>query len=190
MRVTGVGQPVHLLLDVVDVLNGLQIPYAVVGALAVSFYGIPRSTNDADTVVWLQQSGRTVKELETTLSGAGYTARVTKGDVEDPISGVVSIEDIHANRMDLLLGIRGMPADASARARTTSVLGATLKIVSAEDLIGMKLFAGGVQDIEDVRGILQVSREVLDFDLMRNVALHYGRNVAQQLDKVLKDTLP
>jgi hypothetical protein len=32
-------------------------------------------------------------------------------------------------------------------------------MIGVEDLIAMKLFAGGIQDIEDVRGILDVSRD-------------------------------
>jgi hypothetical protein len=42
MRPTGPGQPAHLLLDVVDVLEGLKVPYAAVGAFAASYHGRPR----------------------------------------------------------------------------------------------------------------------------------------------------
>jgi hypothetical protein len=43
MRATGTGQLAHLLLDVVDLLTQFGIPYAVVGALAVSFHDrLPR----------------------------------------------------------------------------------------------------------------------------------------------------
>jgi len=52
-----------LLLDVVDVLNELCIPYALAGALAASYYGIPRSTSDADSVVWLNDTGKTEGDL-------------------------------------------------------------------------------------------------------------------------------
>ena len=58
MRPTGPGQAAHLLLDVVDVLNELCIPYALAGALAASYYGVPRSTSDADTSI--------LQSLETT----------------------------------------------------------------------------------------------------------------------------
>jgi hypothetical protein len=47
-----------------------------------------------------------------------------------------------------------------------------------------------MQDLEDVRGILAVSGELLDYELLRNIADHYGQPVAQKLDAILKDTLP
>ena len=107
-RVTGPGQPVHLLLDIADLLNEFRIPYAVVGALAVSFHGIPRATNDADTVIWLKESGQTEKDLANRLTRDGYRVESRSADADDPVAGVVTVEDKHHNRVDLLRGIRGM----------------------------------------------------------------------------------
>lgn len=38
---------------VIEALNALQIPYMLVGSFSTNFYGIPRSTQDADIVVQL-----------------------------------------------------------------------------------------------------------------------------------------
>lgn len=35
----------------IDALNGLNIPYMVVGSLSSNYYAIPRSTRDADFVI-------------------------------------------------------------------------------------------------------------------------------------------
>jgi len=190
VRVSGSGQPVHLLLDIVEVLRELRIPYALVGGLAVSFYGTPRSTNDADTIIWLEKSGKTRKDLETSLASHHYITETRIGDVGDPVSGVIAVKDSYENRLDLLLGIRGLQAQAFTRTKSTTIFGATIDIIGCEDLIAMKTFAGGVQDLEDVRGILAVSGELLDFELLRNIADHYGQPVAQKLDAMLKDSLP
>ena len=40
---------------VVDVLDALQVPYLLVGALSSNLYGIPRSTKDADFLVLLSE---------------------------------------------------------------------------------------------------------------------------------------
>src|SRR5213083_791637 len=64
MRPTGPGQPAHLLLDVLELVNGFGIPYAVVGAFAVSYYGVPRFTNDADSVIWLRDGGESANDLK------------------------------------------------------------------------------------------------------------------------------
>jgi hypothetical protein len=58
--------------------------------------------------------------------------------------------------------------------------------MAAEDLIGMKIFAGGPQDMLDVRNILQVSRELLNLDLLRQVAHRYGPDVLRTLEELLK----
>lgn len=62
-----------------------------------------------------------------------------------------------------------------------------MEIHRAEDLIGMKIFAGGTQDLTDVRGILHVSRERLNPDLLRQVARRYGADVARTLDELLEE---
>jgi hypothetical protein len=73
------------------------------------------------------------------------------------------------------------------RVRNAHLLGSELKVVGAEDLIGMKLFAGGVQDLEDVKGILQVSHEQLNFESLRGICDHYGHDVVQKLETILKE---
>jgi len=50
----------------------------------------------------------------------------------------------------------------------------------------MKIFAGGPQDMIDVRGILQVWRERLNPGLLRQVARRYGADVARTLDELLE----
>jgi hypothetical protein len=186
VRVTGPGQPVHLLLDIADLLNELRIPYAVVGALAVSFHGMPRATNDADALIWLKGTGKSENDLTIFLEGAGYRIQSKSGGLGDPLSGVVVVEDSHENRVDLLLGISGLTPEASGRVSTTSLLGATIRVVGAEDLVAMKIFAGGPQDLEDVKGIFQVSGDRLDFGLLRHVADGFGSDVARQLSEILE----
>lgn len=186
MRPTGPAQPAHLLLDVLDLLNGLRVPYAVVGAIAVASYGLPRSTDDADSVIWLGLTEKNADDLKVHLVESGYQADVRRGDIEDPISQSILVEDKYGNRVDLLSGIRGMDPEAARRCVTAPLLDSNVRIIAPEDLIGMKLFASGPQDLEDVRGILQVSRELLDMDLLRRVVHRYGSDVLRTLDELLK----
>ena len=39
---------------VIDALDALHVPYMLVGSFSSNFYGVPRSTQDADFVVQLQ----------------------------------------------------------------------------------------------------------------------------------------
>ncbi len=45
----------EFLIQAVDILDQLNTPYIVTGALAVSFYGLPRTTHDIDLVIELKQ---------------------------------------------------------------------------------------------------------------------------------------
>jgi len=179
MRTSGPSQPFHLLLDVLDTITGLQIPHAVVGALAVSYYGVPRATADADAILWLK--GPT-DDLHKRLTHSGYKTELKRGDFDDPISRILIIRDDYENRLDLLIGVRGMSPDAPSRCITESLMGSTIRIIGAEDLIAMKLFAGGVQDINDVRGILDVSRERLNLNLLREIVAQYGTEATAKLN--------
>jgi hypothetical protein len=185
MKPSGPGQSSQLLLHSVGFLVDMKIPYVVVGALAVSFHGVPRSTNDADAAIWLSGTGKTESDLVVRIEADGLQVAVRHGDAEDPVSGVVVIKDQYQNTIDLILGVRGLDADAANRAITAPLLGSAVNIMAAEDLIPMKLFAGGVRDLADVKGILQVSGQQLDMDLTRKLARRYGAEVEQKLNQLI-----
>lgn len=190
MRRTGPFQPVHLLLDILDLLNEFGIPHAVVGALAVSYYGIPRSTTDADSVIWVLDTGKSERDVADGLLAAGYRVELRRGGLDDPISRCIFVQDEYENRVDLLAGVRGMDPEAAHRCIRASLLDSEVRIIGAEDLIAMKIFAGGLQDLEDVRGIIRVSGNTLNPELLRTLAHRYGANVTRTLDKLLKEPLP
>jgi hypothetical protein len=187
MRATGPNQPGHVLLDVRDSLNELGIAYAVIGALAVSYYGIPRSTTDADAVIWLNDTEITAFDLTKRLGTAGFDARLNRGDLEDPVVGAITVDDRYQNRVDLLLGVRGMDPEAIGRCLESPLLDSTVRIIAAEDLIAMKIFAGSFRDLDDVRGILQVWGPQLNLDLLRKLARRYGPAIARKLEQVLRE---
>ena len=185
MRAKQAGQPAHLLLDIIDILTGLSIPYAVVGALAVSYYGLPRFTNDADAVIWLPEPAASTN-LKERLLAAGYEVKLSRGDQEDPIGQVIIIHDEFGNIVDLLSGVRGMDPAASTRVHTALLLDGAVKFIAPEDLIAMKVFAGGVQDLADARATIEVSGSSLNRDLLRAVGERYGRETSNELDKLLQ----
>ena len=93
MRVTGPGEPAHLLLDVLDRISVFGIPYDIVRALAVSYHGLPRSTRDGDSVIWMRDSGKNLNDLRDNLTAAGYHVQLRRGDSEDPILESILVKD-------------------------------------------------------------------------------------------------
>jgi predicted nucleotidyltransferase len=182
MRAKRAGQSPLLLLDVIDVLEQGDIEYAVIGALAAAVYGAIRASADADALVSL--SIAKLSTLSQVFKKKGFTAELRRGDTEDPIPAMLVIGDKHQNRVDLLCGLRGLDPLALSRSVEIPFSGATMRVVSREDFIAMKCFAGRPQDLEDARVALRTA-DNLDLDLLRRVARRFGRSAADALEILL-----
>jgi len=185
MRAKEGGQSPLLLLDVIDILNKEKVPYAVIGAMAVSFYGVVRSSLDADAIIRIEKDKEGVDQLRAALTKAGMNVVVKKGNFEDPLVGVILIEDHHGNHVDLLLGIKKADRDLFKRVKRIEFQGETINIVGVEDLIVMKVYAGSHKDIADVQGILAVSRETID----QKKLIRFVRNFGEEATNILKEML-
>ena len=188
MRATGPSQPAPLLLDIFDILQELGIPHAIVGALAVSYYGVPRASVDADAAIWLEGTGRNAADVEIALADAGYNVKLSRGDTDDPIAAVLVIEDAYGNAADLLMGVRGMDPEAPGRCVSSVLLDTPIRIMGAEDLVAMKIFAGGPVDLVDIRGIFHVSGKSLNIDLLRKNVRRYGHQASETLTTLLAES--
>ncbi|RPI28544.1 MAG: hypothetical protein EHM61_04820 [Acidobacteria bacterium] len=188
MKPDGPGQSAILLTEVATRLDGLRIPYAVVGGLAASFHGVVRSSLDADVVISAVDRKAVVPGLIRELKEAGWNVVEREGGFEDPVASVIAVSDGYANRVDILTGIRGMAPGFVSRTIPSSLFGATLRMISLEDFIAMKLFAGGPRDVEDARAALRVSSSALDLRLLKELAAGYGRVVVRSLVQLLRDT--
>ena len=163
MRTSRSGESALLLIDVVDSLVTQNLEYAVIGALAASVHGAVRASMDAD--VLLSIDSQEIKNLESLFEAAGLRTELTRGDFADPIPGLLKVSDSFGNRVDLLLGLRGMESQAFSRLVEIPFQGTTLKFIGREDFIAMKVFAGGPMDLLDATRAISAGRTSLDFDL-------------------------
>lgn len=186
MRAKQAGQSALLLLDVIDLLKAHNIPYAVVGAFAVSFYGIVRASLDADAVISLAQSDVSAEKLKRLLEKSSLKAFIRRADADDPLKGLMLIEDKFGNQVDLILGIKGMDSHVFSRVKKGKFQKENIDVIGPEDLIAMKLFAGSGKDLNDVIGILEVSKKEINFALLKKVIKSYGSDAQKRLDQVLK----
>jgi hypothetical protein len=184
MRTTKRGQSPLLLLDVIAVLEAEGIDYAVIGAMAASIHGAIRASIDADALISL--ASREADGLERKLQKAGFQTELRRGDVDDPIGALLQVTDGHQNRVDLLMGIRGMDQQAFVRAIEVSYHEEILRVVGREDFIAMKAFAGGPQDLVDARRAIASAATPLDLALLRRLAKDFGREAASALDVLLQ----
>lgn len=186
MRATGPGESALLLLDAVDVLTADGINYAVVGAMAGSVHGIVRASFDADAVLSL--AVQRAPELERKFKAAGFQTTLRRGDPDDPIGALVSLSDAFENRVDLLIGLRGLEPAAFSRAIELTFEKAALRVIGLEDFIAMKVFAGSPQHLADARAAMNIGSQAVDLILLRRLASKYGGAAAGTLEKLLADT--
>ncbi len=66
---------------IVVALNKVRLDYAFTGALAISFYGVPRTTSDIDVIISVANETNVKPELLEALRLAGFTIDERKIDM-------------------------------------------------------------------------------------------------------------
>ena len=183
MRTRRAGQSALLLLDAIDILKRDGVGYLVVGAFALSAHGVVRASLDVDALLHVSRSA--LRKLRGEFENAGFGTTLRHGDADDPIPFMLVLNDAHGNQVDLLGGLRGLDPAAFSRALPVAFLGEDLRIASLEDFIAMKCFAGGPQDMLDARAAYRQASRPVDLDLLRHLARRFGRDAADQLEKML-----
>jgi len=183
VRTSRAGQSALLLLDAVEILQRENINYAVIGAFALSVHGAVRASTDVDALLFTTPEHLTI--LRTLFERAGFRTELRRGDAEDPILSMLTLRDGYNNQVDLLGGLRGMDPGIFDRTVEVPFIGVNLRFVGREDLIAMKCFAGGPQDILDARSAYRSAQGPVNLDLLRALTRRFGRDAADALEQVL-----
>ena len=150
---------------VIDALTALGVPYMLSGSLASNFYGVPRSTQDADLVLELSALPL---EAFAALIGPGLQV-----DAQLAFETVTGARRLLVRAPDAafeveLFDLTDDPHDRErfARRRTVAAFDRQVVLPTAEDVIITKLRwadrAGRRKDLDDARNVLAVQREHLD----------------------------
>lgn len=152
----------NLTLRVADALALCRVPYLLAGSFASNYYGIPRSTKDADFVVQLAAG-----------VGAEFVERLGDEFELDPQLSFETVTGTYRQfirhrrspfKIELFL-LSGDPHDQErfARRREEHLFSRTVWLLSPEDVIISKLRWARTKDREDVRGVMAVQRGKLDW---------------------------
>jgi hypothetical protein len=158
---------------VADALEASSIPYLLSGSFASNYYGIPRSTNDADFVLQLERA-----------AGAEFTAQLGEEFALDPQlsfetnTGTFRQMLRHrksAFKVELFL----LSADAHdqsrfQRRRPVALFERRLWLPSPEDVIVTKLRWARPKDKDDVRDVISVQRDRLDWGYIEHWCKLHG----------------
>lgn len=172
----------------VRLLEGLEVEYAVMGGIAVRAHAIPRATQDVDFTVALQRSR--LPELYDAARRLGYhVPEAYGGGWVDQVAGMPLVRVgryIEGNLIDvdLFLAESAFQHELLTRARPEQLDDLTVRVVSPEDLILLKLLAHRPRDIADIGDILFVQGS-LDEKYLRRWAHDLG--VLSRLEDALAD---
>jgi len=157
--------PAALAVQFGTALEAADVAYAIGGAIAYGFWGVPRGTRDLDINLFVVADGGAAAIAA--LVGAGLEIDATaalrsgaeRGDARGAYQGVP---------IDLFFV--SIPLHESAARRTSEVplLGSTIRILSAEDLTVFKLLFFRGKDIVDVERLVAVQGGRLDRAYVRD----------------------
>ncbi len=136
-------------------LSAAGVRHALIGATALAFHGVSRSTRGIDFLVTDQRVLN--QEFWTRLDPALGHVEIRKGDCDDPLAGVVRIRGGDSTAIDVVVGKFGWQSRLLERSDTLAVGNSAIAVVSAADLVLLKIFAGGAQDRWDIVSLLGVS---------------------------------
>jgi hypothetical protein len=123
------GKP-YMLIDtvkrVLQTLDRNQIPYAVIGGLAVSHHAVPRLTQDVDLVVLHEDTGR-IRAL--------FPGCYQRG------TAVVEVYNIEGTRVDILPAKLRYQREVVRNAVPGEIEGMPARLASVRDLLLLKMFA-------------------------------------------------
>ncbi|MGH7830399.1 MAG: nucleotidyl transferase AbiEii/AbiGii toxin family protein [Candidatus Binatia bacterium] len=173
--------------------TSLRIPirFALIGGLAVSAWGVVRATQDIDLLADSDPSPLSNlalrKRLQDFLEQRDCTAEWRVGDPDDPIPLLLRL-GVHrpvALVTDILWAHKKWHREALSRRVTLKISRLEIFVLHPEDLILMKLEAGGPQDLLDVEALLSNPPPELDLKRLKRRTVQLGLGAAE-LDRCLR----
>lgn len=162
--------------EIISVFDGIDVPFALIGGLALALHKVIRATQDVDILVDVENA----EKIDDALTALGYGCLYRSTEAGNYLRG--------DERLDLLYASRPIARHLLTNATAHKTAFGNLRVIGAEGLVGFKL-QGWVndphrtQDIEDIRALLRANQSALDMTEVRE----YFRIFDQEtlLDEIL-----
>lgn len=170
---------------VINCLNDSGIKYVIVGGLASTIYGRPRTTLDIDMII--DDTNENIYNLENVLRENGFDFN------QDEI--IIAIQErshcsIFHTSFPFRIYIQGTYSSLDERSvknrEKRIILRHEAFVEKPEDLIIAKLVYGSQQDLEDVKAIIIRQKRKLDKNYLELIA--EKEQIKEKLDKILTYT--
>ena len=157
--------PPELAVEVSAWLTDAGIQHAVGGAIAFGFHAEPRGTLDVDMNVFVAADAPEAALQALADQGVRF-------DFADACQAIASRGDLfiahQGCRLDLFFNSIPFQEAASHRTKDVTLLGRRIPILSAEDIVVLKLLFNRHKDIVDVERLVEIAAEGLDKGYIRH----------------------
>lgn len=181
--------------QVADAAGRLGLDSALIGAAALAVHRYTRGTEDLDLAINVDPSTQLVA-LQRVLASDGLQTELRLPDGDDPLGGVLVVrvlaenDEVPAALVELVnfhnpAHVVPTPA-ARAIARAMALSGTSLRCVTIDDLVALKLYAGGLTDYADVVQLLARNPDA-DLDAVREAAAPFDRQ--RQLESLIEQAM-
>lgn len=162
----------EMILDFISILERMGIDYVIIGGVAVSSWGTPRTTRDLDVIIVLE--AKNIDELSENLREMGFSVDINDFNESLQEKTHVTIFDEHSEYHIDAKGVYNKFDALTVRNRAVVPYeGHTMHIASAEDTLAHKLLFGGYQDVKDAESILLRQSE-LDMNYLEELCKDMG----------------
>ncbi len=160
-----------MLKKLISALKKFKINYVIIGGIAASILGKPRTTIDADVVIIITEEK--IKDFIEALRLCGF--KISKSSMGKIIHRLkrllpVKIRFKHNFSVDLRLAGYSIDEEAIKRALSVRIFGMKMLIARPEDIIVYKIARFEDIDKADIKAIISRFGKKLDLDYIRNSA--------------------
>lgn len=167
---------------IADVLDSLELPYAIGGSVASGVHGEPRSTHDVDVIVDVRE-----EQVSGLLEVLGREFIVDGPSARNAVTRKGSFQALHRRlyvKIDLFVGGPAL-LDREQLGRRVPITFAQQRstpiyFTAAENIVLRKLhwyrLSRGISDRQwrDILGVLKVKRQIVDLEYLRRTAAEVG----------------
>src|SRR5882762_10150665 len=136
--------------EIAAALESLTIDYMIVGGIANAVWGEPRATIDVDVTVAVENPG-----MAAAIAGLGglFKTAVPDPDAFVRRTRVLPLDTADGIRIDVIFALLSFERDAVQRATTVMFGGLGVRVVTAEDLLLMKIISERPRDLADAEAL-------------------------------------
>lgn len=164
--------------------------YALIGGMAVSAWGMVRATKDIDFLVSLDKRESALSEFETVLKKHTIKFITRKGDFNDPIGLLIDLQvpvRVKYVSVQLIIATKLWEEEFSKATVKVNIGRISIPVIKAEELIVMKLKAGGPLDICDVKQLMKINKHRKDFDEKELIRKSKDMRIDKKLKKIMDE---